>query len=270
MGVSHSVTSADATYANALVGTVPVSVSDTTTPPPQQQNRAPTVASAIADATIVNQGGTQSVSLSGVFSDADNDSLTITAASSDTAVATVSVSAGHSTLTLSAQGRGTATVTVTAADGNGGTVSDAFTVRVKAAPTVASAVGDVSGLTEGDTRDVSLAGVFSDADGDGLTITASSSDNGKATVSAASDGSRLTLTGVAEGTATVTVTAQDADGNRVSDRFTVAVEAPPPQETAPADGAPTVASPLADVSLVGPTPREISLSGVFNDPTATA
>ena len=62
--------------------------------------------------------------------------------------------------------------------------------------------------------------MFSDADNDALTITASSSDNGKATVSVASDGSTLTLTGVAEGTATITVTADDGNGgNRFSDTF---------------------------------------------------
>ena len=234
---------------------------------PQQPNRAPTVASAIADATIVNQSGTQSVSLSGVFSDADSDALTVTAASSDTAVATVSVAAGGSSLTVSAQSRGMATITVTADDGNGGTVQDTFTITVKATPTVATTISDVSGLEAGTTRDISLSGVFSDADNDALSITASSSDTGKATVSAA-DGSRVTLTGVAEGTATITVTAQDADGNRVSDEFTVAVEAPspPPEEKAPSDGTPTVAAPLEDISLRGPMPREISLVGVFNDP----
>ncbi|MCY4475101.1 MAG: fibronectin type III domain-containing protein, partial [Chloroflexi bacterium] len=38
--------------------------------------------------------------------------------------------------------------------------------------------------------------------------------------------SKLTVTGVAEGTATITVTAQDADGNTVSDPFDVTVNAP--------------------------------------------
>lgn len=84
---------------------------------PQQQgtpNRAPTVSSAIVDATIVNEGGTQTVSLSGVFHDPDNDALTVTAASSDAAVATVTVAADYSTLTVNAQARGTVTITVTA------------------------------------------------------------------------------------------------------------------------------------------------------------
>ena len=192
----------------------------------QQQppaNNAPTVAAPIANATIVNASGTKQVSLSGVFSDADGDSLTITARSSDTAKATASVSADQSTLTVTAKARGTATITVTADDGNGGTVEDEFTVTVKAAPVVASALTDVTGLEAGSTRDVSLSSVFSDADGDSLTITARSSDTAKATVSVASDGSKLTLTGVAAGSATVTVTARDADGNTVSDSFDVAV-----------------------------------------------
>ena len=239
----------------------------------QQQdppNQAPTVASAISDATIVNESGTKQVSLSGVFDDADEDSLTVTAASSDETKATVSVAADYSTLTVSAKSRGTATITVTANDGKGGTVEDTFTVTVKAAPVVATAISDVSGLEAGATQDVSLAGVFSDADGDALTISAASSDEAVATVTVAADQSKLTLTCVAEGSATITVTARDSDGNTVSDDFTVSV-VPKPEEEEPEpaspEGAPTVAKPLADISLEGPPGWEkISLSGVFHDP----
>ena len=226
-------------------------------PPP---NQAPTVSSQIGDVTIVAESGTQDVSLTGVFADADSDALTITATSSDEAKATVSVNSGYSTLTVNAQARGTATITVTASDGNGGTVSETFTVRVKAAPLVATAISDVGGLEAGNTQEVSLAGVFRDPDGDTLTITATSSDNNIATVTVAADQSKLTLTGVAEGTATITVVAQDSDGNRVSDGFEVSVEPKPESPT----GAPTVANPLPDISLEGPEHREISLTGVFN------
>ncbi len=246
--------------------------------PPQQQqpgtpNRAPTVGAAIGDATIVHETGTSEVSLSGVFDDADSDSLTISAASSNNGVATASVSADQSTLTVTAKSRGTATITVTANDGNGGSVSDSFDVRVKAAPAVASAIGDVSGLSAGTTREVSLSGVFSDADGDSLTITAAASDEAVATVSVASDGSVLTLAGVAAGTATITVTAQDSDGNTVSDTFDVSVEPAPEEEEREqptSDGAPTVISPLADVSLKVLRHRTISLPGVFTDPDGDA
>ncbi len=186
-------------------------------------NRAPTVSSAVADATIVSESGTRQVSLSGVFADADGDELTVTASSSDESVATVSVAADQSTLTVSANSRGTATITVNASDGGGGAVEDSFTVTVKSAPTVASALADVSGLEAGASRDVSLSEVFSDADGDSLTVTASSSDDAKSTVSVSADGSRLTVAAVAVGTATITVTARDADGNTVQDAFDVVV-----------------------------------------------
>ena len=231
----------------------------------QQQgtpNRAPTVSAAIADATIVSESGTKQASLYGVFADADNDSLTITAASSDEAKATVSVASDGSSLTATAKDRGTATITVTADDGNGGTVDDSFTVTVKAAPVVVSALADVSGLEAGATREVSLSGVFSDADGDSLTITAASSDETKATVSIASDGSSLTLTGVFEGTTTVTVTVQDTDGNRVSDAFDVEVAA---SQQKP-NQAPTVSVAIVDATIVSESgTKQVPLSGVFSD-----
>ena len=173
----------------------------------------------------------------------------------------MSVSAGRSTLTVSARSRGTATITVNASDGNGGTVDDTFTVTVKAAPVVASAIADISGLEMQATRDVSLSGVFSAA-ADSLAITASSSNDTK--VSVASDGSKLTITGVAEGTATISVTAQDADGNRVSDSFDVIVNASAAQQQV--NNAPTVAIAIADVSgLEVGASRDVSLSGVFSD-----
>ena len=202
----------------------------------QQVNNPPAVSSAISDATIASESGTRQVSLSGVFGDADGDSLTVTASSSDENIATVSVSADHTTLTVTAETRGTATITVTAADGYGGSVSDSFAVTVKAAPVVASAISDVSSLEEGATRDISLSGVFSDADGDILTVTASSSNNAKATVTVAADQSALTVSGAAEGTATITVTAQDTDGNRVSDTFEVSVVPEPVELPGPVLG----------------------------------
>ena len=233
--------------------------------PPEQQgqdpvNSAPTVASAIDDATIVNESGTQQVSLSGVFSDADSDALTVTAASSDEAVATVSVASDYSTLTVTAKSRGTAAITVTADDGNGGTVSDAFTVNVKAAPVVASALADLS-MEEEENRDISLSGVFSDADGDSLTITVASSD---AAVDALEFQGTLTLVAVSAGTSTITVTATDSDGNAVSDAFDVTVTAPQKQDEESTGGPPTLAAPLPDVSLEGPEWRQISLDGVFS------
>ena len=220
------------------------------------KNLQPTVDSAIDDATIVSESGTHEVSLSGVFYDAENDTLTITAKSSDTAIATVAVATDQSSLTVTAKKRGTATITGTAADGNGGLVEDTFTVTVKAAPAVASAIADVSGLFIGDEREVCVSGVFSDADSDALTVTATSSSDAIVTVAAAADGSSVTLTAKSRGTATVTVTAQDTDGNRVSDAFDVTV----------VNRAPTVASATDDATIVNESgTSQASLSGVFSD-----
>ncbi len=160
----------------------------------------------------------------GCSADADNDSLTVTATSGDEAVATVSVASDYSSLTVTAKSRGTATITVTADDGNGGTVEDSFTVTVKAAPVVASAISDLSMEAEA-TQDISLSGVFRDADGDALTITADTSDFEVA--EAILFQGTLTVIAVADGSATVTVTAEDSDGNVVSDQFYVSVTGPP-------------------------------------------
>ncbi len=231
------------------------------------ENRAPTVSSAIADATIVNESGTYTVFLGGVFSDADNDSLTISATSSGEAIATATVASDGSSLTVSAHSRGEAQITVTAADGNGGTVDDTFTVTVKAAPVVASAISDVSGLEAGATQEVSLSGLFSDADGDALTITATSSGDAIATATVAADQSKLTVAGVVEGTATITVTAEDADGNAVSDSFDVSVvKAPDPVVPETPNQAPTVSAAIADATIVNESgTKQVSLAGVFSD-----
>ena len=225
---------------------------------PQEPNQAPTVrANGIQDATIVSESGTHQASLSDVFDDADGDDLTITATSSDESIATVLVSADYSSLTVSAQGRGTATITVTADDGEA-TVDDTFTVTVKAAPAVASAISDVSGLEIDEAQKISLSGVFSDADGDSLTVTANSSNDLVAAVSVAADYSNLTLTGKAAGTATITVSAQDSDGNNVSDTFDVSV--------VKANNAPTVESPIDDATIINESgTHQVSLSGVFGD-----
>ena len=234
-------------------------VSDTFDVTVDEANNAPTVASAIADIDGLEPGDTQNVSLTSVFTDADNDTLTIEAESSDTAVATVTVATGYASLTVTAVKAGTATITVTADDGNDGTVSDTFTVTVdNNTPTVASAISDIDGLEPDDTRQVSLAGVFDDANNDPLTITAESSSNTVATVTVASGYGSLTVRAVGEGTATITVTANDGNGGTVSDTFTVTVDE--------ANNAPTLASAISDISGLEPDDTQnVSLSGVFTD-----
>ena len=194
---------------------------------PRAANNPPTVASAITDATVVNESGTHEASLSGVFSDADQDSLTITATSSGDKTATMSVSTDYATLTVTAKARG---------------VPRQLDLPVHllgrsslAAPVVASAIADVSELEVDATYEVSMSGVFRDADGDALTITADTSGSAVVQISTAIDPSTGSVTAVtviakSEGTATITVTAQDSDGNSVSDAFDVTAPAAQQQQ----------------------------------------
>ena len=242
------------------MGTILLQDTVTLTIVDDDRNLPPTVSNAISNVTIANEDGSQLVSLVDVFSDPDDDRLIITAASSNKAVASVSVATDRSALTVFAQKRGVSVITVTADDRNGGTVFDTFTVTVKVAPEVSSAISDISDLIEnGGTRSVPLSGVFWDADGDDLTITVESSDKSKVTATVTADQSNLLLSGVGKGTVTVTVTARDSDLNEVRDSFQVVVVDPP-------SGSPIVVSPLPDINLKGPEIRNFDLSVVFQDP----
>ena len=217
------------------------------------QNRAPTVASAIADQTVTVSGTTE-VALGSVFSDPDNDALTLSASSGATHKATVSISG--TTLTINGVAAGTTTITVTASDGNL-SVSDTFNVKVNGAPTVASAIADQT-VAVGGTTTVALGSVFSDPNDDTLTLTASSSATGTATV--AINNNTLTITGVVVGTATITVTASDGSLS-VSDTFEVTVTAQPVPNRAP-----VVAEAIADQSVMVDETTTVALASVFSDP----
>lgn len=134
-----------------------------------------------------------------------------------------------STLTVASVAKGTAR------DTDGNRVSNAFEMTVvkppepeqetppeeqeketpNRAPTVSAALPDVSRLKERATRDISLSGVFNHADGDALTFTAVASHHHVASMWLSEDYT-LTLVGTSKGTATLTVTAWEADGNRAN------------------------------------------------------
>jgi len=91
-------------------------------------------------------------------------------------------------------------------------------------PTVANPIDDLSIAVGGNfTVDLESASVFSDANGDDLSYSASSSSTSTALASISGD--VLIVTGVAIGSATITVNADDGNGGTVSDNFTVSVEA---------------------------------------------
>lgn len=101
------------------------------------------------------------------------------------------------------------------------------TVAKYLASVVALFISDVSDLKAGDIQDVSLANVFSYTASDALTITAESSD-AAASSTFAGPNNALSIFALADGSPTITVTAKDSEGDRVSDTFDLSVGGPAP------------------------------------------
>ena len=182
-------------------------------------NGVPTIVSPLADLSLAIGFGSTKVDAQGVFNDPDGEALTLSVLSLSTAVVTVGMDADSVVITEA--GSGSADVVLTANDGNGGIVRDTFAVTVNSAPTVSSAIADVS-VNEGfGSQDIDLSSVFTDADGDALTYSAISSNTSVVTV--AVSGNTLTATEVGIGTSDITVTADDGNGGTVDDVFSFTV-----------------------------------------------
>ena len=183
-------------------------------------NNAP-VAIQIPDKTV-QAGQNFTVALGSYFTDADGDPMTYTASSSTTYKATVSLSGA--TLTVNGVEVGSANITVTATDSRGDSATQTFPVSVKSSPTAVGTMPDISGALNQVGGYITLSGYFSDADGDTLTYSASSSSTSVVTVGITSDGN-LQVTPQREGSATITVTATDPDGLSATQSFSVKLTA---------------------------------------------
>ena len=184
-----------------------------------QNNSAPTAVGTIPDQkVIVNRTTPRTVDMSRYFSD-DNgaaDTLTYSATSSDTTAATVSISA--ETLSLTATAAGTATVTVTATDLSDATATQTFSVTAGDNNAPTGSTIPIQGVSGNQSFSLNLNDYFSDADGDPLTYTASSTYTAVANVS--TTGNTLVIPGSSTlGTATISVTAADPDGASASGSF---------------------------------------------------
>ena len=185
-------------------------------------NAAPRTVGEIAARTL-SPGSTETIDLSHYFSDADGDALTYNATSSDTLVVRVSVSVYR--LTLVAVSRGAAAATITARDGMGGEVHRSFSVTVSGtalnSPPVP--VGEIRARTiaTGSAATIDVSPYFSDADGDALTYSVTSSDALVAEVSVS--GSELAVVGVSPGVVEATVTARDDEDLEARQSFELTV-----------------------------------------------
>ncbi|GEM_PF-4210476 len=110
-------------------------------------NRAPVVANAIANQTLILGDVPFQRDLNAapaVFTDPDGDALSYTAGSNASAIAAATISGSHTAagvLTVTAAAIGTATITVTADDGKGSTTATTFTATVTATTRVVRPTG---------------------------------------------------------------------------------------------------------------------------------
>ena len=219
-------------------------------------NKAPTTVGTIPNQTLTLGEAAVTIDVSSYFSDADGDTLTYTATSDDTTKVTVSVSGADVTLTPIATG--TVTVKVQAADPEGASAKQDITVDVQtppAAPVVTGTIPNFDLLLGASNITIVASLYFSDANGDVLTYTATSSDTAVATISLSDP--LVTVNHVGVGTATITVTATDPGGLSATQTFTVTVtsnSAPTPVGTVPTQTAP-----------VGGSAITVNMDNYFND-----
>ena len=176
----------------------------------------------------IDAGTSQIVAIN--YSDPDGDPVTVTPTSDNAGVATVSLSNTFE-LTVNGVSEGTANITVSVDDGNGGTNSAAFAVTVNAPapvnqPPVIDPIAPIA-IDAGTSQIVAIN--YSDPDGDPVTVTPTSDNEGVVTVSHVPNTFELTVNGINPGTANITVTVSDTSGASNSTAFTVTVNtvAPP-------------------------------------------
>ena len=189
-----------------------------------EANNAPVTVGTIPDQTVYLPGSSITIGASAYFNDADGDVLTYTVSDSDLANQRIGISlTSDGNVTIWATfNTGTVTVRVHAADSES-FVTQTFTVAVVAnnAPTGVGTIPDQTLDGPAFTGTVDVSGYFSDADGDSLTYSATSSDTAKVTASVSS--ATVTVTAVAKGSATITVTATDTRGATGTQTFSVTV-----------------------------------------------
>ena len=180
-------------------------------------NETPVAKDTISAVTLNQDGNTDSVDVSGKFSDPDaNDTLTYTASSSKASVATVSVS--DSTVTITPKAGGAATITVTATDSGNETATQTISVTVKAntAPTFSSSA--TASVAENNTAVVTVTATDSESEDDIgdysiKTVTGSGADHGKFSITT---GGALTFSSAPD--------FEDPDSDADSNEYKVTVE----------------------------------------------
>ena len=232
------------------------------------RNDFPVVANAIADLEIIELRS-MDIMLEDVFSD-DYDTIDIEVVNEDEGVADVVHRMRENLIRVYANAPGMTNVTVTATDDISQSVVDSFVITVvpNHAPVVANAIPDQSVIVY-KSIDISLAGVFSDANDDPLDITAESANEDVATVELMESSDEasaddhpadyvLRITGVSVDSTTIILTATDPGDLSVQHKFEIEVESDKPFVVEGNE----IPDQMLDVTM----PIMVSIDGVFGDP----
>ncbi len=228
-----SVSGATLTITAVAAGSATISVTATD---PSNASRSRSFYATVLASNTVNRVGTipnqtvalsesvtATVDVSGYFSGPANDTLTYSATSSSTSRATVSLSGATLTITGVAAGSSTIRVTATSSENKSATQSFSVQVYSNRAPSIVATIPAMQIINSG-SDSVYLVNYFSDADGNTLTYTASSSNATLVEVSIGGvDNSTLTIWANGLATATVTVTATDTSSATATQSFSVQV-----------------------------------------------
>ncbi len=220
-------------------------------------NAAPVAAREIPAMTVA-AGESKTVDVSSHFRDPDDDALEYAASSSNEAAATVGVEGSE--LKVTGVLRGESRITVTARDPKGAQASQSFLVTVpNEAPELVGTIPALI-LSKGDTGSVRVSAHFKDAEGDGLTYKASSSNAGVLSVTVAGD--LVSYEALKVGTSRVTVTADDGHGGTVDQDFGVTVK--------PENAAPVIVSAMAAITVEADSMEVVDAAPHFRDPDGDA
>ncbi|MBF0449711.1 MAG: hypothetical protein HQK75_03335, partial [Candidatus Magnetomorum sp.] len=162
-------------------------------------DQGPVVLQAISDITVDEDADSQTIDLSTVFSDSDNnDAMIVKSILSNSNPSLISASINENTLSFDflADQYGSAEITIQA-ESNGKTISDTFTITVTAVddpPYISQALSDDTADEDADNLIIDLSTVFSDIDNNDAAIVKTILSNSDSTlISASINGNSLTL-----------------------------------------------------------------------------
>jgi hypothetical protein len=225
----------------------------------------PVVQNAIVDVNVDEDAPNTVIDLSNVFTDVDGEAIALSVFNnSNDSLVTATIDGNNLTLDYLPNQSGTAEITIQGTS-NGQSVEDTFTVNVNPVddlPVVSNPIADIMVEQNAENQTLDLSNVFSDADGDEITLTVKSNSNDSLVITTL-DGSNLTLNYVdnRSGTAEITIEAT-ANGQTVEDTFTVTVN----EIVAPPNTPPSLENPLADVTATEDSEFSLVIpENTFND-----